>query len=151
MSEFIDLENMMEDLIVKCFKNEGEYFRETILNKGGESFSFYTKLKFVYELVISAGKKDAAIKTNLDAVGFTISGFDTNIISKRNILAHAYPTYDIVSGAISLISPKVNVNFDSDWFLKTREGIHLYKRKIREITSLNLQEIVNPPIIQMPV
>jgi hypothetical protein len=145
LSEFIDLENLMEDLIVQCFNPNGDYFRETILNKGGESFSFSTKMKFISSLI-----KNAAIDTvpatrqALDSINFTANGFTSNVIEKRNILAHAYPVYDDTSGKISLVSPKMNIDFGSDWFLETREGIHNYKKKIRDIISLNLKTIVNP-------
>lgn len=142
LSEFIDLENLMEDLIVQSFKDQGEYFRHSVIHSGGESFSFGAKLKFICKLIKEASSKDESIKTKTDEISFTTSSFQKNILSSRNVLAHAYPDYSPDSGEIELISPIKNVSFTSDWFHKTRESIHEFKVKIRSLQDLDLVQFV---------
>jgi len=145
LSEFIDLENLMEDLISQCFKGESNYFMQTIIHKCGESFSLSVKLKFILRLIReSEGMDDACKKKKLLDVGFTGSAFGKHVIKKRNALAHAYPQYDPESGKISLVSASDNIDFGAAWFHDTREKIHEQKNKIRSLISLRLYEIVNP-------
>lgn len=144
LSEFIDLENLMENLISQCFKGESDYFKQTIIHKGGESFSLSTKKKFIDRLIKESKEKDDVCSQKLAEVNFSSSQFDKHVIKKRNVLAHAYPEYDPESGKISLVSAIDNVDFSSDWFHETREKIHEQKQKIRSLISLNLYEIVNP-------
>ncbi|GAC05637.1 response regulator [Paraglaciecola chathamensis] len=144
LSEFIDLEGLLDDLVAQCFKNESTYFRESIINKGGESFSLGTKLKFVNRLITDSKGRNGAIKTQLETVAFTSSSFDRKIIKRRNVLAHAHPLYDSETGMITLQSAIGAVDFTGDWFFETRSYIHEFKNKIKSLISLNLYEIVNP-------
>ena len=144
LSEFIDLENLIEDLIVQCFKSEGKYFRETIIFKGGESFSLAAKQKFVSRLIKDAQECNATLRDKLAQINFTSNQFSEKIIKRRNILAHAYPEYDRETGKITLISSIDNVYFTGDWFHETRECIHDHKNKIRALIGLELQKVVNP-------
>lgn len=144
LSEFIDLENLVDDLVSQCFKDESSYFRESIINKGGESFSLGTKLKFVARLIKDSKSKKTEIKTALETIGFTSSGFNEKIIKRRNILAHAHPLYNIETGKVTLKSALDDVDFTGDWFFETRNFIHEYKNKVKQLKSLNLFELVNP-------
>ncbi len=144
LSEFIDLENLMEDLIVQCFKDEGDYFRETVIHKGGESYTLAAKQKFISRLINAAKEGDSELVDKLDNVGFTANRFSEKIMKKRNVLAHAYPKYDDGTGDISLISSIDNIDFNATWFYETREVIHEHKQKIRNLLELNLYQVVNP-------
>jgi len=159
LSEFIDLESLLDDLVSSCFKGESSYFKESIINKGGESFSLGTKQSFTCRLIKDASAKfikDALTKdeeliaknnkiiAKLAEINFTSSSFSTKIIRRRNILAHAHPTYDNETGKITLISAFPDVDFTGDWLFETRNFIHDYKNKIKNLMSLNLIEVVNP-------
>lgn len=144
LSEFIDLENLMEDLISSCFKNESDFFRKNIIHKGGESFSLAAKQKFIMRLINDAKILDDGLKDKIQTINLSSSQFDKCIIKKRNILAHAYPSYDADTGKIKLVSAIEDINFDSDWFHETREGIHEHKRKIHDLAAMELHKIVNP-------
>lgn len=144
LSEFIDLESLLDDLISQCFKKESSYFRESILNKGGESFSLGTKLKFVKRLVNDSMSENNEVVKLLRDIDFTTNGFQEKIIKRRNILAHAHPLYDSNTGKITLKSSFDDVNFTGEWFFETRSYIHDYKNKVKELISLNLHSIVNP-------
>jgi len=144
LSEFIDLENIMEDLIVQCFKSEGEYFRKSVLYKGGESYSLSTKQQFISRLIKEAAAINPQISTAINAVNFTGTQFSEKILKRRNILAHAHPEYQDQAGSIILKSSISDVDFNWDWFHETRESIHKFKNMIREIINLNLHQIVNP-------
>jgi len=144
ISEFIDLENLMEDLIVQCFKDEGGYFRHTILNRGGESYSLSSKDKFIRGIINDVKEKDKSFNQQFEDIGLSGRFFQEKIIKRRNILAHARPEYDSENGKIILISSSPEVNFDGDWFHETREYIHTYKNKLRKIIDLDLHLIVNP-------
>lgn len=159
LSEFIDLESLLDDLVSSCFKGESSYFKESIINKGGESFSLATKQNFTCRLIKDASAKftkdlltkdeeliagNEKILAKLAEINFTSSSFSKKIIRRRNILAHAHPTYDSETGKITLISAFPDVDFTGDWFFETRNFIHDYKNKIKSIISLNLIEAVNP-------
>lgn len=144
LSEFIDLESLIDDLVSQCFKNESSYFRESIINKGGESFSLSAKAKFVHRLVKDAKAENEEVNEKLIVNGFTLTGFDKMIIKRRNILAHAHPVYEAESGKITLQGAVDDVDFTGDWFFETRNFIHDYKNKIKNLISLNLIEVVNP-------
>lgn len=144
LSEFIDLESLLDDLISQCFKNESSYFRESIINKGGESFSLGTKLKFVARLVKDSKAMNEEIRVPLENIGFTPNGFNEKIIKRRNILAHAHPLYDADTGKITLKSAFDDVDFTGDWFFETRSYIHDYKNKVKRLISSDLFSIVNP-------
>ena len=144
LSEFIDLEGLLDDLISQCFKSESSYFRESIINKGGESFSLNAKLKFVVRLVRDSKAINRDIVQSLVNIDFTSNGFSEKIIKRRNILAHAYPLYDTVTGKITLKSSFDDVDFTGDWFFETRGYIHDYKNKVKLLISSNLFSIVNP-------
>ncbi len=138
LSEFIDLENIMEDFIAKCFDDKEDYFKTSIIQKGGESFSLMAKLKFILR-IIKENKKNEAFTEALDSIGFTSSQFDKNIIKRRNVLAHAYPEYSMDTGKITLKDSFLNIEFDGDWFHETREHIHEQKYKVKQIQGLNLR------------
>ena len=143
LSEFIDLENLMEELIAKFFRNQAAFFKENIIYKGGESYSFATKQKFISRM-LKHENLSAAQKSQIQEIGFSSSSFSTKILECRNVLAHAFPAYDDLTGTIKLMSSIKEVEFTSDWFHQTREDIHLFKKKIRNILSLNLHELINP-------
>lgn len=143
LSEFIDLENLMEELIAGFFKNEAEFFKENIIYKGGESYSFSTKQKFISRM-LKHEKLSEADKLNVTNIDLSTSSFGKKILDTRNVLAHAFPAYDEVSETIKLMSNIKEVEFTSDWFHQTREDIHSFKKKIRDISSLNLHEVINP-------
>jgi CheY-like chemotaxis protein len=144
LSEFIDLESLLDDLISQCFKAEGAYFRESIINKGGESFSLSTKQKFIARLIKDSKDKCSKTKATLEAIEFTSNGFFEKIIKSRNILAHAHPLYNKQTGEITLKSAIGDVDFTGDWFFETRNSIHEFKNKVKRLMSLNLIEVVNP-------
>lgn len=144
LSEFIDLENLMEELIASFFKNEADFFKENIIYKGGESYSFSTKQKFISRMLKHEKLKETDKEELLKQIDFKPTPFDEKIIKSRNVLAHAFPVYDEASGTIKLMSSIKEVGFTSDWFHQTREDIHLFKKKIRDISSLNLHEVINP-------
>jgi hypothetical protein len=144
LSEFIDLESLLDDLVSKCFKSESSYFRESIINKGGESFSLNTKLKFVARLMKDSKNKNEEVKAPLETINFTTSGFSEKIIKRRNILAHAHPLYDVETGKVTLKSSFDDVDFTGNWFFETRNFIHEYKNKIKRLICLDLIDIVNP-------
>ncbi len=138
LSEFIDLENLMEDLISSCFDDKEEYFKETIIRKGGEAFSLMTKQKFILRLIKNQNG-DVGMKKKLDAIAFTSSKFNERIIKRRNVLAHAHPDYSVETARITLKSSIVDVEFNGDWFHETREHIHEYKNKIKKLHALNIR------------
>lgn len=147
LSEFIDLENAIEDLMVDCFRAEGEYFRDSIIYKLGPSVGFEQKKKYVCTMIKSAKEKDESgeISAALDVINFTSNGFTEKIIKNRNVLAHAYPYYDPDNKTISLKSSVGDINnFNSDWFHEVRENIHKYKQKVKQIREMNLIEVINP-------
>lgn len=144
LSEFIDLESLLDDLVSQCFKSESKYFRESILNKGGESFGLGTKQKFIARVIKESKEHNDELKLIMEEINFSASGFQSKIIQRRNILAHAHPEYDAVTNQIKLISAFPDTNFNAEWFYETRTNIHDYKNKIKKLLSHNLYEIVNP-------
>ncbi len=144
LSDFIDLENLMETLISQFFKSEAEFFRENIIYNGGESYSLATKQKFISRILRSQKIDEADIRDNIDNIGFSANSFATKIIKKRNVLAHAHPEYDDKTGNIILMSSIDQVEFTGEWFDETRIDIYKFKKKIRQLLSLELYKIVNP-------
>ena len=146
LSEFIDLETLMDDFISSCFKSESEFFRETVINKGGESYSLSTKFKFIIRVLKESKIKQPEMSREIDDIGFTSNKFNEKIIKRRNILAHAHPKYDTENGKITLVSAFDDVNFDNDWFFNTRNYIHEHKNMLKKMISLNLCNVVNPGV-----
>ncbi|MFA0630698.1 hypothetical protein AB4589_23485 [Vibrio sp. 10N.222.49.A3] len=144
LSEFIDLESLMNDFISSCFKSESKYFMETVINKGGESYSLSTKFKFISRVLKDSKINKPEITGNIDSIGFTNSKFNDKILKRRNILAHAHPKYSSESGKITLVSAFEDVDFTSDWFFDTRNYIHEHKNMIKKMIALNLCNVVNP-------
>lgn len=144
LSEFIDLENLVEGLIASFFKNESEFFKENVIYKGGESYSFTTKQKFISRMLKHEKLRGTDKEALVEQINFKSDPFQKKIIDSRNVLAHAYPEYDEASGTIKLMSNIKEVEFTPEWFHQTREDIHLFKKKIRDISSLNLLEVINP-------
>ncbi|VAX09719.1 hypothetical protein MNBD_GAMMA25-1237 [hydrothermal vent metagenome] len=144
LSEFIDLENLMEDLIVQCFKNEGEYFRASIINKGGENYSLAAKNKFISRLIRDAKGMEPSLVNKFNEIALSSNQFQEKIMGRRNILAHAHPEYDAETGKIVLTSSFPDVEFNGDWFHETRDHIHNHKNKLRKLIGLDLYNIVNP-------
>ncbi|MBB1319592.1 response regulator [Shewanella sp. SR43-4] len=144
LSEFIDLESLLNDLISQCFKDNSAYFRDSIINKGGESFGLGTKQQFIGRLLKDPKIINEEMKGKIRDIDFTTSNFQKNILEKRNILAHAYPDYDIDTHQIKLISAKDTTVFNADWFYETRNNIHIYKNKIKKLLALELYKVVNP-------
>lgn len=151
LSEFIDLERLMEELISLSFRGEKNYFRQTIIESGGESFSLVSKQKFISRMIKRAVESNPQAKDRINDVGFTSSGFKAHIIDKRNVLAHAHPAYDSDSGKITLESSIGNVDFNGEWFHATRENIHLHKSKIRNFMEIGLQDLANGLEIIAPI
>ena len=57
----------MEELIASFFKGEADFFKENIIYKGGESYSFNTKLKFIarmlkHDRIIGSDRVEPLIK-----------------------------------------------------------------------------------------
>lgn len=144
LSEFIDLESLLDDLISQCFKGESAYFKQSIIEKGGESFGLGTKQKFISRLIKDSRTIDSKLNSVLDDINFSASQFTDKIIQRRNILAHAYPEYDATTHKVKLISAFPDTDFDADWFYETRTSIHLFKNKIKRLLALNLFRTVNP-------
>ncbi|CAH6804351.1 Response regulator [Vibrio chagasii] len=146
LSEFIDLESLMNDFISSCFKSESEFFMETVINKGGESYSLSTKFKFISRVLKDSKAKKPEMSDEIESIGFTSNKFNTKILQRRNILAHAHPKYNSESGKITLVSAFDDVDFTSDWFFDTRNYIHDHKNMIKKMISLDLCNVVNPEV-----
>ena len=145
LSEFIDLENLMEELISRSFKEQKEFFRKAIIHKMGESFTLSVKKNFILWLIKEAKKnEESSLGAELGTIEFTANQFDEYINKRRNILAHAHLEYDVETGEIKLISAIGDVDFNPSWFHETREKIHEHKKKIRRLIAMELQKVVKP-------
>lgn len=144
LSEFIDLENLMEELIGSFFKSEADFFKENIIYKGAESYSFATKQKFISRMLDHEKLTGTDKKKQTNQIDFSGNQFAKKIITSRNVLAHAFPAYNEATGTIKLMSYKSEVEFTPEWFHQTREDIHLFKKKIKDISELKLHEVINP-------
>lgn len=142
LSEFIDLENLMEDLVSQCFRSEADYFRETVIHQGGESFSFSTKQKFISRLIKESCRENKNFNVKIDQIGFSSRRFQEKILKNRNILAHASLVYDAESESITLKSFIKDIQLTPSWFHETRGYIQEHKEKIRRLIDLNLPEQV---------
>ncbi len=136
LSEIIDLENLMEDLIARAFKGRAKFFREMIIDNYDAGFTFDAKLRFVSRLIKLTKEKDE-IKDKLSDLEFTDTKFRKKVLKKRNILAHASLRYDRGTGRTVLISSEL-IDFSPTWFHTTREDIHEFKQKIKGLRELNI-------------
>lgn len=144
LSEFIDLENLMEELVAQFFKEEASFFKKSIIYEGGESFSLAAKLKFISRILKAHELKTEPYLQKIADIDFTSNSFTEKILKKRNVLAHAHPVYTETTGSIKLMSNIQEVEFATEWFQNTREDIHLFKKKVKDLISLNLYEVINP-------
>lgn len=145
ISEAIDCENFLTDIILKLFGDKSELFQEKILNK---PYLDFEKKRMIVASVLNDKKKmlqdsnsnEDTIK-NIDDCIACIDKMRTEIVVQRNILAHSAKTVgnDGVLTLKSLNKGDPSITFDNAWKNAIRENIRKHIANLQKI-SLILSE-----------
>ena len=143
ISEAIDLENKLTDIILRLFGENAELFKLKILNKPILDFS--KKYNFVQSVLndrIADEKEneedaDRTLIQNLEDVKSILKSMKSEIIDQRNILAHSSKSF--VDG--DLVLKPLNrrdspIKFNDDWKNVIRSNIRKHTENLAKIRDL---------------
>lgn len=143
ISEAIDLENKLTDIILAMFEDKAELFRLKILNKPIMDFSkkyFFVQSVLKDKLKAEREQEDGGdlhlIQRMVD-VEAILKGMRAEIIDQRNILAHASKTFE---DGVLVLSPLIKdgspIKFNDEWKNVVRENIRKHTRNIAELRNI---------------
>ena len=143
ISEAIDLENKLTDIILAMFEDKAELFRLKILNKPIMDFSkkyFFVQSVLKDKLKAERAQEDGGdlhlIQRMVD-VEAILKGMRAEIIDQRNILAHASKTFE---DGVLVLSPLIKngspIKFNDEWKNVVRENIRKHTRNIAELRNI---------------
>ena len=145
ISEAIDLENKITDIILAMFDDKSELFRLKILNKPILDFS---KKYFFVQSVLKDKLKAERLKDDGGDLGLIqkmvdveaiLKGMRAEIIDQRNILAHSSKTFeDGVLVLTPLVKGNPSIKFNDEWKNVVRENIRKHTRNIAELRDILL-------------
>ena len=139
ISEAIDLENELTDIILSLFGEHADLFRNKILNKPYLDFS--KKFNFLQSVLNDAIAKAQqensptleSMKTNKEI----LKALKKDVIEPRNILAHSEKTFE--DGVLTLKPLSKNespIRFDEEWINNIRKHIGKHLENLSEIAQL---------------
>jgi CheY-like chemotaxis protein len=142
ISEAIDVENRLTEIVTSLFGDKSILFRERILNKRYLDFEKKRMLlKSVLNDKISDLKRDEATDEAelelLNRASVRLQEMKTEIIDQRNILAHCAKglNKDGILVLTSLESKETPILFNDDWKNKIREDIKQHSNNLEIIRS----------------
>ncbi|MEQ9556729.1 MAG: hypothetical protein RIG67_13215 [Rhodospirillales bacterium] len=139
ISEAIEVENRLTEILLGAFNDKKDLFREKILNKA--IMDFEKKRMFVQSVLKDKIKeanqsapKDQGLLEKLNGMNDILSSMKKDIIDQRNILAHSEKTFD-ENGVLELkpLTKGASIKFDDDWKNTIRENIKLHMKNLYEI------------------
>lgn len=141
ISEAIDVENRLTDLILDMFGDKAPLFQARILNR--PLLDFGKKIFFVNgvvrDLLVDERAKaepNTDWVTNLEACKDTLNKLDKEIMEPRNILAHSKKSF--VDGVVTLapLTKSDPIKFDDSWKNKIRKNIKAHLTNLATLRTL---------------
>lgn len=153
LAESIEVENLLEDLMVKSFGDAGEYFREVVLDVG--AYEFMGKYKFAKRLLDRkreeymslAGQDEGAREDRgehlrkIDECRTALKRFTDDVITPRNVVAHGKKTMQadgtlriqgIMGGA------KDSIDFSKEWVMERRVILAKYRAMLTDLLAMDI-------------
>lgn len=143
ISEAIDLENKLTDIILSLFGDKSELFQLKILNKPILDFS--KKFNFLQSVLNDKiaeereKKEDAdlALLQRMKDVQTVLKNMKTEIIDQRNILAHSKKK---VEDGVLILKPLSKsgtpIKFNTEWKNVVRENIWKHTKNVAELRAI---------------
>jgi hypothetical protein len=148
IEEAIDMENLLEEIMVKSFGERGAQFRNRVLEK--YVYDFNKKYMYVKSLLNASHD---TIKKNSDKTvdeegkqnalkecRATMNKFVDEVIEMRNILAHAPKKWG-ADGQLQLIGlnkKEKQIDVSREWMMETRSVLAKYRGALNQIIEENL-------------
>ena len=142
ISEAIDCENYLTEIILKLFGDRSDIFQEKILNKA--YLDFEKKRMFVTSVLNDKRKSlqghgaDQNTLSNVDACIGCIGQMKSEIVDQRNILAHSAKSVG-EDGILTLKGLKgkgAGITFDNTWKNTIRENIRKHLTNLQKISVI---------------
>jgi CheY-like chemotaxis protein len=137
ITEAIDLEVMIEELVISEFEEKGGLLRERIVDKS--YLDFETKLKVLRSALDARINicEPPDLKQKLEDAGQVLKKLSDEVGGPRNILAHSHP--DIVDGKMVLkgVSKRIKqITFDSSWLADLRATLRKHRENLHALEEL---------------
>lgn len=141
ISEAIDCENSLTEIIMKVFGGQSGLLREKILNKG--YLDFEKKRMLVASVLndklseLRANAGDQAVISSVEQCVATIKEMKKEIVDQRNILAHSDKTVDADGMLIlkGLTKDAPDIVFNNAWKNEIRRNITKHLHNLRKIEA----------------
>jgi CheY-like chemotaxis protein len=137
ISEAIDLEVMIEELVVSEFEEKGSLLRERIVDKS--YLDFETKLKVLRSAVEAQINtcESEYLKQGLKAVNTTLKKLSDEVGGPRNILAHSCPESVDGKTVLRSINKRIpQITFDSIWLASLRATLRKHRENLHSLEAL---------------
>jgi len=149
ITETIDLESKIEDILIKIFGEKGELFKNRILHSKGQWLDFKKKDTLlngiIKEALEKSRKSNEGIYNSLNSIKEILSKFNDEVIEQRNVLAHVKE--EKIDGKVTLTS-KINnkntiVTIDQEWCKKIRHELKKHHKNLDDlIVFINANNIL---------
>ena len=141
IAEAIDVENILEECMVKVFENKGELFSQKVIGAKPPVYRAIEKFKFVKRMVKDR-KKDEQKGTDrykqLEDIDKIMNELPKEVIDQRNILAHSKKTIndDGLTILEGINNQTKKINFDQKWLSQTRKNIAKHKDNLMQLKEI---------------
>lgn len=126
----IDLENMVNDLLVLLFKDQGDLFRRRIIEK--HDLDAAKRIALLNGALKDYLKENNNLKNEiaLRECKSVLSLLMNEVINERNILAHAKRTQEGNSVVLRALNKGEPIRFDQAWLATTRGAIAKHRNNL---------------------
>ena len=141
IAEAIDVENILEECMVKVFEDKGELFSEKVIGAKPSVYDAYNKFRFVKRIIkdrIDDAREDTNRYEQLKDIDKIMNDLDKEVFDQRNILAHSKITIND-GGSITLegINKQTKeINFSQEWLSRTRKNIAKHKENLMQLKEI---------------
>lgn len=141
IAEAIDVENILEECMVKVFEDKGELFSEKVIGAKPSVYDAYNKFRFVKRIIkdrIDDAREDTNRYEQLKDIDKIMNDLDKEVFDQRNILAHSKITIND-GGSITLegINKQTKeINFSQEWLSWTRKNIAKHKENLMQLKEI---------------
>ena len=140
IAEAIDVENILEECMVKVFEDKGELFSQKVIGAKPPVYAI-EKFKFVKRMVKDR-KKDEQEGTDryeqLEDIDKIMNELPKEVFDQRNILAHSKKTInkDGLTILEGINKQTRKINFDPEWLSQTRKNIAKHKDNLMQLKNI---------------
>lgn len=142
ISEAIEVENRLTEILLEAFGEKDELFREKILNK---AFLDFEKKRMTVQSILKDRLKEAENSTPKDDIlieklkklNEVLKDMKKDIVDQRNILAHSEKAIED-DGVLTLrpLNKGPAIKFDDDWKNAIRDNVKKHMKNLHEIREV---------------